>query len=160
LSRVENSQIEKKASGMERMPGLGKGVMGSAKPNTSTHTVLLKTTHTVAVTRPRKPPMVAPRVVQPRQAIDSTRTGKLAREAMAKARPTMKATFWFSKIMPSKIANTPSTTVEIREMRIWSFLVARPLVMTLAYNSCEIAAAPAKANPASTATIVAKVTAA
>src|SRR5690606_4444368 len=112
------SQMDTKANGMDRMPGFGNGVMGAAKPNTSTHTVSLSTTQVVAVIRPKKPPMVAPRVVQPRHAIDSTNTGKLALAAIAKASPTIKATFWFSKIMPSKIANTPNTTVEIREIRI------------------------------------------
>src|SRR5690606_40065308 len=69
-SVTENSQIAMNASGIEMMPGLGNGVIGDANPNTSTHTVWLSSTHTVATTSPVKPPMVAPRVVQPRQEID------------------------------------------------------------------------------------------
>ncbi|MNL35463.1 hypothetical protein D3C87_1574960 [compost metagenome] len=76
--------------------------------------------------------MVAPRVVQPRQEIDSTSTGKLALAAIANARPTMNATFWFSNTMPSKMAMTPSAMVDSREIRICCASVARPRAMTLA----------------------------
>ncbi|KAG0740526.1 hypothetical protein G6F24_016990 [Rhizopus arrhizus] len=79
---------------------------------------------------------------------------------MAKARPTMNATFWFSNTMPSRMAMTPRAMVDRREMRICWCSVARPRAMTLAYRSCEMAAAPASAKPATTATMVANVTAA
>src|SRR5699024_7486945 len=118
LSVTEKNQIAAKANGIDRMPGLGKGVIGAALPNTSTHTVELNTTHTVADTKPRKPPMVAPRVVQPRQEIDNTNTGKLELAAIAKASPTIKATFWFSNTMPKMMDNTPNITVDKREIRI------------------------------------------
>src|SRR5690554_540495 len=104
---------------MDRIPGLGKGVIGSAKPKTSTHTVELNITQIVAVIKPRKPPIAAPRVVQPRQEMESTKTGKLELAAIAKAKPTINATFWFSNTMPRIIDKIPSATVEIREMRIW-----------------------------------------
>ena len=50
-------------------------------------------TPTTALIRPRKPPIIAPRVVRPFQKIDMTSTGRLHDAAMAKASPTMKATF-------------------------------------------------------------------
>jgi len=40
---------------------------------------------------------MAPRVVQPFHIVLISRTGKLQEAATAKAKPTMNATFWFSK---------------------------------------------------------------
>ena len=53
---------------------------------------------TTALISPRRPPIRAPRVVVPFQSTDISRTGKLQLAATAKARPTMNATFWFSKM--------------------------------------------------------------
>ena len=90
---IEKNQIAKKANGIERIPGLGNGVIASEKPNTSTQTVVLNTTHTVAEIRPMKPPIVAPRVVQPRHEIDYTSTGMLELAAIAIDKHHMKETF-------------------------------------------------------------------
>ena len=80
--------------------------------------------------RPAKPPICAPRVVSPFQKIDMSSTGKLQDAAMAKARPTMKATFWFSKTMPRMMARMPSTTDAIFETRISSCSTALPFLIT------------------------------
>ena len=103
--------------------------------------------------------MTAPRVVVPRQRMDSSSTGKLAEAATAKASDTMKATFCFSNRMPSSTAMTPSTSVVMRETRSSVALSARPCLMTVAYRSCETAEAPESVRPATTARMVAKATA-
>ena len=54
----------------------------------------------IELTSPSSPPMNTPRVVVPLQKTDMTSAGKLQLAAIAKARPTMKATFWFSKMKP------------------------------------------------------------
>ena len=64
--------------------------------NVSTQTALLSTIIATADNSPRKPPIKAPVVVVPRHRIDISSTGKLQLAATEKARPTMKATFWFS----------------------------------------------------------------
>jgi len=85
---------------------------------------------TQAEIRPIAPPMTAPRVVILPQNIDISRTGKLVEAAMAKARPTMKATFWFSKAMPSTMETMPMMTVVIFDTRISSASLARPRAKT------------------------------
>ena len=49
------------------------------------HTAGDRMTPTTALIRPRKPPIIAPRVVNPFQKIDMASTGKLHDAAMAKA---------------------------------------------------------------------------
>ena len=51
----------------------------------------------------------APAVVKRFHMMDMARAGKLALEATAKARPTMKATFCFSNTMPSTTATSANT---------------------------------------------------
>ena len=88
----------------------GNGADPAGWPSTTTQIDGLSTVSTTAVISPSQPPITAPRVVSPRQYIDRISTGKLALAAMAKARPTMKAMFCFSKAMPSTMATTPSTS--------------------------------------------------
>ena len=71
-------------------------------------------------------------LVKPFQKIDMTSTGKLHDAAMAKASPTMKATFWFSNMMPRMIASTPRNRVAIFETRISSCSLALPSLITMA----------------------------
>ena len=63
---------------------------------------------------------------------DISSTGKLQDAAIAKARPTMKATLLFSNLMPRPIAMMPSTTVVIFDTRISSCSFALPPLMTVA----------------------------
>ena len=77
---------------------------------------------------------------------------------MAKAKPTIKATFCFSKIIPRKIANAPKATVAYFDIRI-SFSSVTAFPKALEYKSCEMADAPAKVKPETTAKIVANATA-
>ena len=86
----------------------------------------------MALIRPARPPIKAPQVVSPRQKIDMTRTGKLHDAAIENARPTMKATFCFSKTIPRMIASTPSTRVAIFETRISSRSGTSPFLITMA----------------------------
>ena len=82
-------------------------------------------------TAPTRIDQTAPQVVKRFQTIDISSAGKLALAAMAKARPTMKATFWPWKAMPSATATTPKTTVAILAALTCSSSVARPFLMTL-----------------------------
>src|SRR5712691_8577987 len=84
----------------------------------------------------------APAVLQRRQNIDSTSAGKLALAAMAKASPTMNATFCPLKLMPSSTATIPSRTVASRATRSCSSGLAHPLRTTLTHSSWDNAAAP------------------
>ena len=76
--------------------------------------------------------MTAPRVVMPRHMMDISSTGKLHEAAIEKARPTMNATFCFSKTMPRITAMMPRTMVEIFETRISSCSLALPPLTTVA----------------------------
>lgn len=92
--------------------------------------------------------------------MDINRTGKLHDAAIEKARPTMNATFWFSKTMPRITATTPRTMVAIFETRISSCSLALPFFTTVAYKSWLMAEAPASVRPDTTAArMVAKATA-
>jgi hypothetical protein len=64
--------------------------------------------------------------------MESSSTGKLELAAMENVRLTMKAMVCFSKRMPSRIDNTPSTSVVMRDTRISSLSVAVPWRSTLA----------------------------
>jgi hypothetical protein len=81
----------------------------------ASHTDGDSTVSTTEETRPRKPPITAPRVVQSFHSSDRNSTGKLAEAAIAKASDTMNAMFCFSKAMPSTTATTPSASVVMRE---------------------------------------------
>ena len=83
------------------------------------------------MTAPTRIDQTAPWVVKRFQTIDMSSAGKLALAAMAKARPTMKATFWPLKAMPSAMAQTPKTMVAMRATLSWSSSLARPRLMTL-----------------------------
>ncbi len=97
---------------------------------------------------------------EPFQNIDSSSAGKFALAAIAKASPTMKATFCPLNTMPSTIATSASTTVASRATRSCSRLVglARrgPRGPT---DRATSAAAPDSVRPATTARIVANATA-
>src|SRR5271169_1046906 len=94
LSASETSQQTRNAAGIEKIAGevYGNQALPFGKLNTASQMPGLPTVNTTARTSPTKPPKRAPRVVRPRQSIDSNRTGKFALAATAKARPTMKAT--------------------------------------------------------------------
>ena len=96
----------------------------------------------------------------PRHRMDKRRAGKLPLAAMAKARPTMKATFWPLKAMPKPMATRPSTRVARLAIFTSSSSVVFPDLNTFTYRSCEKVAAPARVSPATTARMVAKATAA
>ena len=102
----------------------------------------------------------APWVVHRRQKIESTSAGKLALAAIAKARLTMKATFWPLKTMPRITAITPRARVAPRATLSSSPGRACPFRTTLVHRSWLSAAAPESVSPATTARIVAKATAA
>jgi len=70
--------------------------------------------------------------------------GKLALAAMAKARPTMKATFWPLNAMASSIAVMPRPTVAILATLTSSFSLDCPRRITPTYRSWESADAPAR----------------
>ncbi len=93
------------------------------------------TISTTALIRPIQPPIMAPRVVRFFQYMESSRIGKLQLAATENARPTMNAMFWLSKAIPRKIATTARAMVVIFEIRISSFSLALPALMTLAYKS-------------------------
>ena len=61
--------------------------------------------------------LTAPAVLNRRQTIDRSSAGKFALHAIANARPTMNATFWPLKTMPSSTASRPKTTVATRATR-------------------------------------------
>src|ERR1700682_6152315 len=133
-SKTENSQMPANAIVIENSAGLssGTGADPLGLPSVASHTAGDRMTPTTALIRPRKPPIIAPRVVSPFQKIDMTSTGKLHDAAMAKASPTMKATFWFSNMMPRMIASTPRNSVAIFETRISSCALAFPSLITMA----------------------------
>ncbi len=87
---------------------------------------------TSAVIRPSAPPNSAPRVLSPFQYMERNSTGKLQLAAMENARPTMKAMFCFSKMMPSRIATTPRVRVVSLVTRISSSSRALPCLITQA----------------------------
>lgn len=103
--------------------------------------------------------MTAPRVLRPFQYIDSSSTGKLELAAMAKARPTMNATFSFSNATPSTMATTPMQTVAILDTSNSVRWLTRPWATTLAYRSWLMAEAPDSVRPETTARMVANATA-
>ena len=90
-----------KDSVMETMAGFFNGKMASLNLKTSTHTVGLSMIKTVADTDPIRMEATAPAVVNFFQTIDKKRAGKFPLAAIAKARPTIKATFCPLKSMPS-----------------------------------------------------------
>ena len=71
----------------------------------------------------------------------------------------MKATFCFSKMMPSGWQAGRGTTVAIFDTRISVCSSTRPLRITVANRSWLMADAPASARPETTARMVAKATA-
>ena len=73
-------------------------------PNVASHTDGDSTVSSTDEIRPRKPPITAPRVVQPFHRMDRISGGKLADAATANARDTMKAMFCFSKAIPRTTA--------------------------------------------------------
>ena len=83
----------------------------------------------------------------------------MAHAATENAKPTMKATFCFSNNTPKIIAKIARPKVAILDIRSSDSGVVRPFLNTFAYKSCEIADAPDKVKPATTARIVAKATA-
>src|SRR5690606_33452038 len=137
----------------------GKGAEPAGLPSVASHTEGDSTVSSTAVSRPRKPPMVAPRVVQFFHSTDMNSTGKLAEAAIAKASDTMKAMFCFSNAMPRITAITPSTMVVMRETRSSEAESALPFLNTVEYRSCDTAEAPDRVRPATTARMVAKATA-
>ncbi len=102
----------------------------------------------------------APRVVNPRQNTASTSAGKLALAAIANARPTMYATFWPLKTIPSRTDAIPPSTLAARATTNCSCSGAWPPRTTFTHRSCESAAAPDSVRPATTARMVANATAA
>ena len=83
-------------------------------------------------TRPRKPPITAPRVVQSFHSTDMSSTGKLADAAIANASETMNAMFCFSNAMPSTTATMPSAIVVRRDTFSSAALSALPFLNTVA----------------------------
>src|SRR5690606_25119373 len=160
LSVTENNQQHKKDNGIANNAGPLNGTTGvSEMPKVSTHTALDSTIKVTAVTRPATPPITAPRVVKPFQNMDNTSTGKLAHAATENARPTMKATFCFSNRIPRIIAKIARPKVASLDIRSSDSGVVWPFFNTLAYKSCEIAEAPDRVRPATTARMVANATA-
>jgi hypothetical protein len=96
LSVTENSHTPMKPTAIENRAGEVYGKISVLLWKTSTHTDFDSTVRPTAVIRPRKPPMVAPRVVHLLHRTDMNSTGKLAEAAMAKASDTMKATLTVS----------------------------------------------------------------
>ncbi len=97
----------------------------------ASHTAGETTVSATELTRPRKPPITAPLVVQPFHSTLISSTGKLALAAMAKARLTMKAMFCFSNAMPSSTAMMPRQTVVIFDTRSSAFGSALPPLITV-----------------------------
>ena len=116
--------------------------------------------HAPAAREPKTMLDAAPAVLVRGQKTASKRAGKLPLAAMANARPTMNATFCPLNTMPRPIAMSARHTVAMRATRNSSPGLGSPRRITLAQMSCEIAAAPDSARPATTARIVAKATAA
>ena len=76
---------------MEKMAGdeYGKGALPAGLPSVPTHTASESTVMTSAASKPAKPPVTAPFVVQFFHSTESIRAGKLAEAAMANASETM-----------------------------------------------------------------------
>ena len=149
-----------KDSVMETIAGFFNGKMASLNLKTSTHTVGLNMIKTVADIEPIRIEATAPAVVNFFQTIDKKRAGKFPLAAIAKARPTIKATFWPLKRMPSKIATIPKITTEILAILTCSASLAWPFLKIETKISWDRAEAAARVRPATTARIVAKATAA
>src|SRR5436853_4550384 len=118
------------AAVIEKMAGFLYGKIALSYLKTSTHTVGLMTMRRTARKAPVKIEATAPAVVKRFQTIDRRSAGKLALQATAKARPTMKATFWVLKRKPKSTAQMPKTTVEIFATLTCSPSVAVPCLTT------------------------------
>src|SRR6476469_1471017 len=92
LSVIENSHTPTKPTVIENRAGEVYGKISALLWKTSTHTDFDRIVRPTAVIKPRKPPMVAPRVVHLLHRTDMNSTGKLAEAAMANASDTMTAT--------------------------------------------------------------------
>ncbi len=108
------------ASGIDTMPGFSSGNSGRAcfsqtpwGPITAGPTA----TSSRQELRPTSVPTTAPAVVKLLQYMESSKVGRLALAAMAKASPTRKATFWPRKPMPSTIATAPIPSAVRRATR-------------------------------------------
>src|SRR5690606_8267772 len=161
LSRIENNQMPMKPAAIENRAGdaYGNSAEPFGLPSVTSHTDGDTTVSATAVIRPRKPPIVAPPVVQSFHSTDMNSTGKLAEAAIAKASDTMKAMFCFSNAIPSTTATAPSTRVVMRDTLSSEAESALPFLNTVAYRSCDTAEAPDRVRPATTARIVANATA-
>lgn len=106
---------------IEKSPGYLYGNIAFSKLNISTQTVGLNITKIIAVNKPIIPPTKAPFVVNPFQVIVKKSIGKFVLAAIAKAKPTKKATFCPSKIIPSIIATIPIKTEDTLETIISFF---------------------------------------
>ncbi len=117
-------------------------------------------TRPIAVSVPTIMPSTMPPVLQFFQNSVSSTHGKFADDATANASATRWATFWPLAAMPMVIAIAP--TIDRRDARRLDLLLRRhvSLRITPTYRSCAIAEAAASTRPATTATIVAKATAA
>ena len=93
------------AAGIETMAGLRSGKIACALWKRSTQTVGLSTMSSTDRTEPVTIEQTAPAVVKRLHTIESSSGGKFALQAIANARPTMKATFWPLKTMPSSTAS-------------------------------------------------------
>lgn len=99
------------AAVIEMIAGFLSGKIAAGFLSTSTQTVGLMIMSNTASVEPVTMDSVAPKVEKLRQRMDMSRAGKFALAAMAKARPTMKATFWPLKASPSAMASTPRSRV-------------------------------------------------
>src|SRR5687767_12797576 len=90
----------RKAAGIDTIAGLRSGNTADAFPIRSTQTVGLKTINRTDKKAPHAMEQTAPVVLNRRQTIESNSGGKLALQAIAKASPTMNATFWPLNRMP------------------------------------------------------------
>lgn len=88
-SSTDTIQQTANASGMEKIVGGSYGKTGTALPSSLTQIEGPRVVRATALTRPAAPPMIAPRVVKPRQYMASNNTGKFVLAATPKASPTM-----------------------------------------------------------------------
>src|SRR5450755_257055 len=112
----------------------------------------------IEASKPTPSPTTAPAVLNLRQKIESTSTGKFADAATAKASATRNATF---AVGPSKIAieiaTAPTTKAEMRATSTSSpGLRSTPLWITLVQKSWEKEVVALMVRPATTARMVAK----
>ena len=123
-----------KPMAMENRAGdvYGNSALPLGLPRTASHTEGDTTVRPTDDTRPMKPPMTAPLVVQSFHKTLMNSTGKLAEAAIAKASDTMKAMFCFSNTMPNTTATTPSVKVVMRDTRSSAALSALPFLNTVA----------------------------